>query len=181
MSFFGDLFVSLFRRGHTATAPPRRTGEPAGRAGRLDTPTEPSKGQFGPSATVEVDPRTIGRITMTYTPSTDGNPDPGEVIWTWVPFEERDGRGKDRPVVIVALEPKGSVLAVQLTSKAPTGDRGFVSLGSGPWDAEGRPSWLKIDRVLRVFPDGMRREAAALDRARYDLVKKALQARYGWR
>ena len=41
---------------------------------------------------------------MSYEPQTDGAPDPGEVVWTWVPFEENDGRGKDRPVLVVAVE-----------------------------------------------------------------------------
>ena len=68
---------------------------------------------------------------MTYSPSTDGAPDPGEIVWTWVPFEENDGRGKDRPVVVVATETGGTVLAVQLTSKAHDG-MWNSSLGSGP-------------------------------------------------
>jgi hypothetical protein len=46
---------------------------------------------------VEADPHSIGPVRMSYSPRTDGAPDPGEVVWTWVPFEENDGRGKDRP------------------------------------------------------------------------------------
>ena len=117
---------------------------------------------------------------MSYTPSTDGNPDPGEVVWTWVPYEENDGRGKDRPVLVVATEPAGTVLAVQLTSKAHTGDGEFVALGSGAWDAEGRPSWVNLERVFRVHPAGMRREASSLDERRYGLVEAALTRRYNW-
>ncbi|HEY3647051.1 MAG TPA: hypothetical protein VGL33_03705, partial [Streptosporangiaceae bacterium] len=59
-------------------------------------------GESGPDATVEVDPHRIGPVRMSYSPQTDGAPDPGEVVWTWVPFEENDGRGKDRPVLVVA-------------------------------------------------------------------------------
>jgi hypothetical protein len=32
-----------------------------------------------------------------------------------------------------------------------------------------------------VHPDGMRREACALDRARYNRVVHGLQLRHGWR
>ncbi|MEL4318558.1 type II toxin-antitoxin system PemK/MazF family toxin [Leifsonia sp. YIM 134122] len=95
-------------------------------------------------------------------------------------YEENDGRGKDRPVVVVAAEPSGTLLAAQLTSKDHAGERGFVELGVGPWDAEGRASWVNIDRIFRVSRTGMRREAAALDRRRYELVESALRARYGW-
>jgi len=118
---------------------------------------------------------------MGYNPNKDGAPDPGEIVWTWVPFEENDGRGKDRPVLVVAAEKTGTVLAVQLTSKNHSGDAEFVAVGSGDWDAEGRPSWVNIDRVLRVHPDGMRREASALPRPAFDTVAGRLQARYGWR
>lgn len=117
---------------------------------------------------------------MSYSPTLDAEPDPGEVVWTWVPYEENDGRGKDRPVIIVAGEKGGSFLAVQLTSKAHDDDGDFVELGAGPWDSEARPSWANIDRVFRVWPEGVRREAAALDALRYTRVQSALARRYGW-
>ena len=116
----------------------------------------------------------------TYAPRPDGRPDPGEIVWTWVPYEERDGRGKDRPVVIVAPSGADAFLAVQLTSKAHEGSRDFVALGTGAWDAAGRPSWVNIDRVFVVRTAGMRREAASLDAKRYLRLADALTARYGW-
>ena len=142
---------------------------------------EPWPGQFGPDATVEVDPGRIGPVRMTYNPVTDGDPDPGEVVWTWVPFEEHDGRGKDRPVLVVAAESGGTVLAVQLTSKDHDGESDFVPVGAGAWDGEHRPSWVNIDRVIRVHATGMRREASALDEIEYQRVEAALRQRYGWR
>src|SRR6185437_13901105 len=92
--------------------------------------TQEWPGQFGADATVEVDPTSIGPVRMTYNPVTDGDPDPGEIVWTWVPFEEHDGRGKDRPVLVVAAEPAGTVLAVQLTSKDHDGESDFVPIGA---------------------------------------------------
>jgi len=141
-----------------------------------------SPGQAGPSATVEVDARRLKGVRLAYAPSRDGEPDPGEIVWTWVPYEENDGRGKDRPVAIVAASGDDDFLAVQLTSKPHDGDRDFVPLGDGAaWDAEGRSSWARIDRVFRVRTDGMRREAASLDKARYGRLATALRERYGWR
>jgi hypothetical protein len=97
-------------------------------------------GESGPDATAEVDPHRIGPVRMSYSLQTDGTPDPGEVVWTWVPFEENDGRGKDRPVLVVAAEPAGTYLAVQLTSKDHNGEGDFVSVGAGGWTAStGRP------------------------------------------
>ena len=173
MAWLSDLLSSLFsgRR-------PGRQRSPAP-AGRTDTGLL-SPGQAGPTATIEVHPRSIGKVRMAYQPSTDGDPDPGEIVWTWVPYEENDGRGKDRPVLVVAVEKSGTVLAVQLTSKPHNRDQDFVPIGAGAWDGEHRPSWVRIDRVLRLHAAGMRREAASLDRERFDMVAGVLRGRYGW-
>ncbi|MCK9902801.1 growth inhibitor PemK [Parafrankia colletiae] len=142
---------------------------------------EVSPGEFGPDATREVDPRRIGPVRMSYSPQSDGAPDPGEVVWTWVPFEENDGRGKDRPVLVVAVESAGTCLAVQLTSKDHDGEGDFVSVGAGGWDGEHRPSWVNLDRVIRVHEGGMRRESTALSREPFERVTDRLRQRYGWR
>ncbi|MEV3886232.1 type II toxin-antitoxin system PemK/MazF family toxin [Streptomyces griseoincarnatus] len=141
---------------------------------------EDTPGRYGLYATVETEPRSVGRVRTEYSPAHDGDPDPGEVVWTWVPFEENDGRGKDRPVLVVARETAGTFLAVQLSSKGRAGDRDRVPIGSGPWDRSGRDSWVAVDRVLRLHEQGMRREACALDRMRFNSVRQRLRERYGW-
>lgn len=137
-------------------------------------------GASGPHATTEADPTRVGRVRTTYEPKHDGDPDPGEIVWTWVPFEENDGRGKDRPVLVVAREAAGTLLAVQLSSKRHDHDREWVAIGAGPWDREGRDSWVDVDRVLRLHEQGMRREACALDRGRFNLVVNRLKELYHW-
>ncbi|MEV1022779.1 type II toxin-antitoxin system PemK/MazF family toxin [Streptomyces sp. NPDC050264] len=137
-------------------------------------------GRSGATATVEAEPRQVGRVRTEYAPEHDGDPDPGEIVWTWVPFEENDGRGKDRPVLVVAREATGTLLAVQLSSKRHANDREWVAIGAGPWDRSGRDSWVDVDRVLRVHERGMRREACALDRGRFNLVVLRLRERHGW-
>ncbi|MFJ2742829.1 type II toxin-antitoxin system PemK/MazF family toxin [Streptomyces sp. NPDC087440] len=138
-------------------------------------------GSCGPTATVEVEPYDIGPVRMEYAPEHDGDPDPGEIVWTFVPYEENDGRGKDRPVLVVAREEAGTLLAVRLSSKRHDHDREWLPIGSGPWDGAGRESWVDLDRVLRVHEQGMRREACALDRGTFDRVAGRLGERYGWR
>ncbi|WP_327328577.1 type II toxin-antitoxin system PemK/MazF family toxin [Streptomyces sp. NBC_01210] len=150
-----------------------------GASGAFDGPSD-LPGSSGPAATTEADPTEVGRVRTSYAPDRDGDPDPGEIVWTWVPFEENDGRGKDRPVLVVAREAAGTLLAVQLSSKRHDHDREWVAIGVGPWDRAGRESWVDLDRVLRVHEDGMRREACALDRPRFDVVVQRLRERYGW-
>ena len=145
-------------------------------------PSGPSEellpGQVGPHATTEA--TDVGPVTTSYNPSTDGDPDPGEIVWTWVPYAEDDGRGKDRPVLVVAREPAGTLLAIQLSSREHDGDDGWVPIGSGGWDADRRASWVDVRRLIRVHAEGMRREATALPRDRFDLVIAHLSDRYGW-
>ncbi len=100
-----------------------------------------------------------------YAPRPDGDPDPGEIVWTWVPFEEDHSQGKDRPVLLVGSD-GAWLLGVMLTSKDHSRDaqdearwgRYWLDIGSGPWDAKGRDSEVRLDRVVRVDPDAVRRE-----------------------
>lgn len=129
---------------------------------------------------MEIAPPGPTRLRITYEPRLDGDPDSGEVVWTWVPFAEHDGRGKDRPVLVIGRQSVDRVYAVKLTSRPRDGDRDFLPIGSGDWDAQGRPSWVDIDQVYLVHDDGMRREAAVLDAKRFAVIAEALRARHGW-
>lgn len=140
----------------------------------------PGSGVRADVETVEIDPPPRRALRITYSPSIDGDPDAGEIVWTWVPYAERDGRGKDRPVLVIGRESAERVYAVRLTSRSHEGERDFLALGSGPWDAQGRPSWIDIDQLYSVHVGGMRREASALDLNRFVLVADALHRRYGW-
>lgn len=146
---------------------------------RSSTVTTSYPGRSGPHATADTTDA-VGTVTMTYNPETDGDPDPGEVVWTWVPYEDDPAQGKDRPVLLVARE-RNTLLGVQLSSQDRNGDPEWVPLGSGGWDANGRESWADLTRVLRVHPAGMRREGAALPRERFEHVAIALRDRYGWK
>jgi hypothetical protein len=142
--------------------------------------TDAAPGSVAGAQTIEIDPPAVDGLVLTYAPQRDGDPDAGEVVWTWVPYVENDGRGKDRPVLVIGRQSADRVYAVKLTSKSHDGDRDFLSIGSGPWDSQGRPSWVDIDQVYSVHVDGMRREASALDLDRFVKVAGALQRRYGW-
>jgi hypothetical protein len=59
-------------------------------------------------------------------------------------------------------------------------DRNWVGIGSGRWDGQGRPSYVRLDRVIEVDGYEIRREGAVLDEARFDHVAGELRSRYGW-
>ena len=128
-----------------------------------------------------------GTWTAIYAPSANGVADPGEVVWAWVPFEEDNSQGKDRPVLVVAVRGR-HLLALMLTSKDHDLDTGkearhgriWLDVGTGDWDRRGRPSEVRIDRVLQLEPSAVRREGARLDRRRFDQVAAALRRHRSW-
>ena len=121
----------------------------------------------------------------TYSPEADGEPDPGEVVWAWVPYEDDPSQGKDRPVLVLARQDATPPLlkCLYLTSKDHDRDaeqearwgRFWMDVGTGSWDAQGRPSEIRLDRVLMIPESEVRREGAALDRAVFDEVVGAAQ------
>jgi PemK-like, MazF-like toxin of type II toxin-antitoxin system len=115
-----------------------------------------------------------------YAPHLDGDADPGEVVWAWVEYEDDPHQGKDRPVLVVGREGR-NLLGLMLSSQSEReGQRNWLGLGPGAWDREERPSWVRLDRVLEVDQDGIRREGAILDRSRFNEVAGVLQRDYGW-
>jgi hypothetical protein len=117
---------------------------------------------------------------LEYAPNLDGDADPGEIVWTWVPYEDDPSQGKDRPVLVVGRNDR-TVLGLMLSSQSDrNGQRNWLALGPGEWDRENRPSWVRLDRVLEVNHDGIRREGAILDRTRFDRVAAILRRNYGW-
>lgn len=122
-----------------------------------------------------------GTVQMEYRPHPDGKPDPGEVIWGWVPFEEDPSRGKDRPMLVIGHDGE-FLLALMLTSKDHDRDAAFEArhgrhwfdIGTGNWDAKRRPSEVRLDRILRMRTEEVRREGATLPRPIFDQISLKL-------
>lgn len=117
---------------------------------------------------------------LVYAPNLDGRADPGEIVWTWVVYEDDPTRGKDRPVLVVGRD-RHTLLGLMMSSQERhAADRDWVGIGSGSWDEDGRPSWVRLDRVLDVPEEGIRREGAVLQREMFDVVAARLRADYSW-
>lgn len=171
----------------SAPAPSRRParkprpGQPAaGPVGR-NGPARGAGGGAGLTGTYPGDFR--GTAAVRYAPAPDGRPQPGEIVWTWVPYEEDHSQGKDRPVLLVGSSGR-YLLGLMLTSKDHDGGSrssdDYVDIGTGSWDRQRRPSEAKLDRVLQVSPADVRREGAILDAGRFSAIAAALRERHGW-
>ena len=120
-----------------------------------------------------------GGVTLAYAPEVDGEPDPGEIVWAWVPYEEDPEQGKDRPVAVLGMadDAPGDYVVLMVSSRDHEGDRGWVGIGSGAWDRERRTSFVRLDRLLAVSSDAVRREGSALDERQYALVSEKFRPR----
>ena len=130
-------------------------------AGLLSRATAPTSPEPGPD---ETGPH--------YAPEIDGEPDPGEVVWAWVAYEDDPSQGKDRPVLVLDADADGQGwTGLMLSSQDHDRDaadearygRHWMDVGSGGWDSQGRPSEVRLDRLIHLERDGVRREGAALD------------------
>lgn len=120
----------------------------------------------------------------TYAPEIDGEPDPGEVVWAWVPYEDDPSQGKDRPVLVLDTAGDGEGdgwVGLMLSSQDHDRDaadearwgRYWMDVGTGGWDSQGRPSEVRLDRLIHLEPGRVRREGAALDETIFTSVVEA--------
>lgn len=172
----------------TTPARPRPSGQHAGQRQGEGGDRSASQGAAGAAGGISTyDVARLGAPSLAYAPNPDGDADPGEVVWGWVPYEEDSSQGKDRPLLIVGSLGR-DLVGVQLTSKDHSRDlaresargRRWLDVGSGGWDRQGRESEARIDRVLLVDPRAVRREGATLARSRFDDVARALREHHGW-
>ena len=127
-------------------------------------------------------PGGLDGVELVHRPEDDGEPDPGEVVWAWVPYDEGDGRGKDRPVLVVGRR-GADLVGLMLSSQDHDRDaadearygRRWMDVGRGGWDPRGRPSEVRLDRLLLLPPGSARREGAAIDRVVFDDVVAELR------
>jgi PemK-like, MazF-like toxin of type II toxin-antitoxin system len=117
---------------------------------------------------------------IVYSPDLDGRADPGEIVWTWVVYEEDPSRGKDRPVLVVGRD-HSVLLGLMLSSQERHArEPHWIGIGTGGWDYDARASWVRLDRVLDVPEEGIRREGAVLAREAFENVAARLRAEYSW-
>jgi hypothetical protein len=178
-----EILQAALRSSTRSTAPRTRSAPPKPAA-----PPAPPKPAAPPAPRAEADrPAYTGDATevptLRYEPFDDDRADPGEIVWAWVPFEEDHTRGKDRPVLVIGRR-RGRLLALMLTSQDHDRDaadearhgRHWVDIGTGAWDPRHRRSEVRVDRVLQLDADSVRRQGATLDRARFDEVAAAVRA-----
>ncbi|MET8541708.1 type II toxin-antitoxin system PemK/MazF family toxin [Kitasatospora sp. NPDC004799] len=109
-------------------------------------------------------PRPAGRTGPTAPrPGTGAAPQPREIWWAQVPFEDGPG-AKDRPCLVLRVRGRTATVA-KITSKHHAGRPGVLALPPGSvGDRQGRASWLETDELREVPLSAFRRRAGTVDR-----------------
>ncbi|MBB1512035.1 type II toxin-antitoxin system PemK/MazF family toxin [Tessaracoccus sp. MC1627] len=162
-----------------------RATAPQARRRATRRPAEPTRSPRPPAASGGYPGDYRQAPTIVYNPHRDGRPDPGEVVWTWVPYEEDSSQGKDRPVLLIGRD-GGWLLGLQVTSQdhdvdaAQEADAGryWTDIGTGEWDNQRRPSEVRVNRIIRIDPDAVRRVGAILDEQIFDAVARKVRRHY---
>ena len=118
--------------------------------------------------------------SIVYAPDMDGQTDPGEVVWAPVLLEGDAEKSRERAVVVVGRHKQILLGALISTHDRHADSPHWLFIGSGAWDPEGRPSWVRLDKILEVPESGIRRSGAIMPRRRFDRIAARLRSDYHW-
>ncbi|WP_369271326.1 type II toxin-antitoxin system PemK/MazF family toxin [Streptomyces sp. R11] len=97
-------------------------------------------------------------------------PEPAEIWWANVPYEDGPG-AKDRPCLVLAVRGK-RVTVAKITSKYRDERYGVIPLPPGSvGDARGRASFLETDELRDVPVSDFRRRVGVMDPVVWDQVR----------
>lgn len=132
-------------------------------------------------APITVHPTTRKSRAVVFGPDIDGPVDAGEIVWLWVPEHGPGNPPTERTVLVIARSINQDLLGLLISpDDAHDGDRDWFPIGSGQWQATGEPCWVRLDKVIQVPEDWVRRQGALLPERRFDRVARALRSRFGW-
>ncbi|WP_327315374.1 type II toxin-antitoxin system PemK/MazF family toxin [Streptomyces sp. NBC_01235] len=99
-----------------------------------------------------------------------GHPQPAEIWWADVPFEDGPG-AKDRPCLVLMVR-GDRVTVAKITSRYHDERAGVIPLPPGAvGDAQGRPSFLETDELRQVPVRDFRRRVGVVDPVLWDQVR----------
>ncbi|MFD9435201.1 type II toxin-antitoxin system PemK/MazF family toxin [Streptomyces sp. NPDC060002] len=97
-------------------------------------------------------------------------PQPAEIWWADVPFEDGPG-AKDRPCLVLMVRGDRATVA-KITSKYHDERAGVIPLPPGAvGDAQGRPSFLETDELRQIRMSDFRRRVGVVDPVLWDQVR----------
>lgn len=115
-----------------------------------------------------------------YAPDMDGQADPGEVVWIWVPTEGPHNPPKERAMVVVGRN-RNTILGLIISCNPEhRTEEEWMEIGAGAWDERGRQSWVRLDRILEASELDTRRQGVVVPRGRFERVANRLRNDFDW-
>lgn len=132
-------------------------------------------------APIAVHPTTRKSRTVVFGPDIDGPVDAGEIVWLWVPEHGPSNPPTERAMLVIARAVNQDLLGLLVSpDDLHDEERNWFPIGSGQWQTTGDPCWVRLDKVIQVPEDWVRRQGALLPERRFERVARALRNRFGW-
>ncbi|WP_448851284.1 type II toxin-antitoxin system PemK/MazF family toxin [Corynebacterium sp. 335C] len=118
--------------------------------------------------------------SIVYAPDMDGHADSGEIVFAPVQLDGESSASHERAVVVIGRHRRELLGALISADARHADDDRWLYIGTGSFEGEARPSWVRLDRVLVVPESGIRRSGTVLPRRRFERIAHRLRADYGW-
>ena len=142
---------------------------------RSDEFHEPRK-----AADIQVEATASHPRSIFFTPDMDGQADSGEVVWVWVPAEGKQAPPRERAILVVGRT-RTTVMGLLISPNPKHAlDDAWLEIGSGEWDESGCDCWVRLDRLLEVSEEQVRRQGTLFPQRRFERIANRLRARYHW-
>ncbi|MGV0326782.1 type II toxin-antitoxin system PemK/MazF family toxin [Corynebacterium confusum] len=115
-----------------------------------------------------------------FAPDIDGQADSGEVVWVWAPTGGPQSPPTERAVLVVGRT-RTTVLGLLISPNPEHAeDDCWLEIGSGEWDESGRQCWIRLDRLLEISEEQVRRQGILFPQRRFERIANRLRAVYHW-
>lgn len=129
-----------------------------------------------PAARVEVIPTATISRNIYYAPDMDGQAEPGEVVW----FNPSTDPPQERSMLVVGRN-RHDVLGLLISGEENhTDDDDWLTIGSGEWQTSGEPCWVRLDKVLSIPEEDVRRRGTLFPPRRFERIADTLRRRFDW-
>lgn len=132
------------------------------------------------AASIQVEATAAHPRSIFFSPDMDGQADSGEVVWVWTPSEGKQSPPRERAILVVGRT-RTTVTGLLISANPEHAlDDAWLEIGSGEWDASGRNCWVRLDRLLEVSEEQVRRQGILFPERRFERIANRLRSRYHW-
>ncbi|MER0069826.1 type II toxin-antitoxin system PemK/MazF family toxin [Corynebacterium sp. KPL2850] len=132
------------------------------------------------AASIQVEATAAHPRSIFFSPDMDGQADSGEVVWVWTPSEGKQSPPRERAILVVGRT-RTTVTGLLISANPEHAlDDAWLEIGCGEWDASGRNCWVRLDRLLEVSEEQVRRQGILFPERRFERIANRLRSRYHW-